>query len=63
MPPGRALINSTGSLLVANDVSWGVALVGLAAGVPLVVIGGRRPVTLTGSPLPGGGVLWMTRPF
>jgi hypothetical protein len=62
---GRALINSTGSVEIANGIGWGVGLAGVAAGVILVVVG-KSPDTQTGitpATLPGGGGLWVTRRF
>lgn len=64
---GRALINSTGPLKVANAVGWGVGLAGLASGVILVVVGGngkaQTQTAVAPTALPGGAGLWVTRTF
>ncbi len=64
-PAGRSLIDGLGPLDAANAVGWGLAIVGVAAGIPLVVLGGKgkAQATVGTAPLPGGGGLWMTARF
>jgi len=64
-PAGRSLINGLGPLNAVNAVGWGLAIAGVAAGIPLVVIGGKgqAQATVGTAPLPGGGGLWMTARF
>jgi hypothetical protein len=60
---GRSLIDGAGPLKVVNAIGWGVGLAGVAAGVTMIVVGGKAQASVAPTALPGGGGALVTGRF